>query len=223
MADGFDPLAHAVDAAHARGIALHAWINPFRAKTKGTTKLAATHPYSEHPERFFEYDGLYIFDPGLAENREYICRVAADIVRRYDVDGLHIDDYFYPYGGTTTEDAKSKSLHKPSSGLVDQDKDGSTDDDWRRSNVDDMMKKSCKQNIGHIIALVCDIALHKNKKLAHPQAYHKDFNKYVANLFQEYSLDSGFEQYVQLGAGDLAPIPTFMVSPEMYDWVSAIA
>ena len=90
-------------------------------------------------------------------------------------------------------------------------------------DIDDIMEKSCKQNTGRIIAFVCDIALHKNKKLAHPQAYHKDFNKYVANLFQEYSLDSGFEQYVQLGAGDLAPIPTFMVSPEMYDWVSAIA
>ena len=90
-------------------------------------------------------------------------------------------------------------------------------------NMDDMMEKSCKRNVGHIIALVCDIALHKNKKLAHPQAYHKDFNKYVANLFQEYRLDAGFEQYVQLGAGDLAPIPTFMVSPEMYDWASAIA
>lgn len=90
-------------------------------------------------------------------------------------------------------------------------------------DMDDILEKSCKQNTGHIIAFVCDIALHKNKKLAHPQAYHKDFNKYVANLFQEYSLDGGFEQYVQLGAGDLAPVPTFMVSPEMYNWVSAIA
>ena len=90
-------------------------------------------------------------------------------------------------------------------------------------DIDDIMEKSCKQNTGRIIAFVCDIALHNNKKLAHPQAYHKDFNKYVANLFQEYELDAGFEQYVQLGAGDLAPIPIFMLNPEMYDWVSAIA
>ena len=84
--------------------------------------------------------------------------------------------------------------------------------------LDDMLARSCDNNIGLIIALVCDIALHKDKKLANPQAYDKDFNKYVANLFQEYSLDGGFEQYVQLGAGDLAPVPTFMVSPEMYNY-----
>ena len=65
---------------------LHAWINPFRAKTKGTTELAATHPYVQHPERFFKYDNLILFDPGMAENRKYICSIAADIVRRYDVD-----------------------------------------------------------------------------------------------------------------------------------------
>lgn len=93
----WDPLAWMVDECHKRSMELHAWINPFRAKTKGTKELAATHPYVKHPERFFEYDGLYIFDPGLEANRRYICSIAADIVRRYDVDGLHMDDYFYPY------------------------------------------------------------------------------------------------------------------------------
>ena len=87
----------------------------------------------------------------------------------------------------------------------------------------DIMKKSSKRNVCHIIALVCDIALHKNKKLAHPQAYHKDFNKYVENLFYHYFLDSCFEQYVQLGAGDLAPVPEFLVSPEKYNFVTKTA
>ena len=90
-------------------------------------------------------------------------------------------------------------------------------------NMDDIMEKSCKQNTGLIIAFVCDIALHKNKKLAHPQAYHKDFNKYVANLFQQYRLDGAYSRYVQLGDDDLVSVPEFLVSPEMYDWVSAIA
>lgn len=93
----WDPLSWMVEQCHARGMELHAWINPFRAKTKGTTHLAASHPYNLHPERFFSYDGLLIFNPALEENRRYICSVAADIVRRYDIDGLHIDDYFYPY------------------------------------------------------------------------------------------------------------------------------
>lgn len=80
---------------------------------------------------------------------------------------------------------------------------------------EDMMKRS--KDIGHIIAFVCDIALHMNKKLAHPQAYHKDFNKYVANLFQQYQLDGAFQRYVHLGE-DAVPVPEFLVSPEMYNY-----
>ena len=83
--------------------------------------------------------------------------------------------------------------------------------------LDDMMAKSCEHNVGLIIALVCDIALHKNKKLAHPQAYDKDFNKYVANLFREYQLDGAFQRYVRLGE-DTVPVPEFFVSPEMYNY-----
>lgn len=130
----WDPLAWMVEQCHRRGMELHAWINPYRAKTKGTTELASTHPYCLHPERFFEYDGLYIFDPGVPENRDYICRIAADIVSRYDVDGLHIDDYFYPY---------------PVAGLPIPD-DGTfarygghfaSRDDWRRNNVNLLIKQ----------------------------------------------------------------------------------
>lgn len=93
----WDPLQWMIEQCHARQMELHAWINPYRAKTKGTTALANTHEYFRHPDRFFDYDGLLLFDPGCPENRDYICQVACDIVRRYDVDGIHIDDYFYPY------------------------------------------------------------------------------------------------------------------------------
>ena len=93
----WDPLAWMIEQCHARGMELHAWINPYRAKTKGTTALAANHVASVHPERVFNYDGQLILNPGLAENRQFICDVVADIVKRYDIDGLHIDDYFYPY------------------------------------------------------------------------------------------------------------------------------
>ncbi len=124
----WDPLDWMVKECHRRGMELHAWINPFRAKTKGTDLLATTHPYVQHPERFFAYDGLLIFDPGLPANREYICRVAADIVRRYDVDGLHIDDYFYPYpaAGKKIPDDATYSTH--SNGITDRG-------EWRRYNV----------------------------------------------------------------------------------------
>lgn len=124
----WDPLEWIVGECHRRGMELHAWINPYRAKTKGTTHLAVNHPYVQYPERFFEYDGLLLFDPGLDANRRYICEVAADIVRRYDIDGLHIDDYFYPYpaAGKEIPDAATYAAHR--NGIADIA-------DWRRYNV----------------------------------------------------------------------------------------
>ena len=93
----WDPLQWMIEECHKRGMELHAWINPYRAKTKTTNQLANNHIAVQHPERIFLYDGQYILNPALRENREYICQVVNDIVTRYDVDGLHIDDYFYPY------------------------------------------------------------------------------------------------------------------------------
>lgn len=129
----WDPLAWMITECHKRGMELHAWINPFRAKTKDTKELALNHPYVKHPERFFEYDGLYLFDPGLNENRRYICQIAADIVRRYDVDGIHMDDYFYPYpvAGMTIPDQATYITHKNGIDNVD---------DWRRYNVNLFME-----------------------------------------------------------------------------------
>lgn len=93
----WDPLAWMVEQCHNRGMELHAWINPYRAKTKTTKELSRNHVAIKHPEMVFAYDGQLILNPGVPENRDYICRVVADIVERYDIDGLHIDDYFYPY------------------------------------------------------------------------------------------------------------------------------
>lgn len=141
---GYDPLAFAIEEAHKRGMELHVWVNPFRVTSSGTISTSDK-VWQNAGQWIIKYNnGTFtgqIIDPGYPEAREYVLDVLMEIVENYDVDGILMDDYFYPYGGTTTEDAKSKSLHKPSSGLIDQDKDGSTDDDWRRSNVDDMMKK----------------------------------------------------------------------------------
>lgn len=130
----WDPLAWMVKQCHKRGMELHAWINPYRAKTKSTTSLSATHIARMHPERVFEYDGQLILNPGLDENRAYICEVVSDIVERYDIDGLHIDDYFYPYpaAGATIPDAK---LFKQKSNGI------SNIGDWRRYNVNLFMNE----------------------------------------------------------------------------------
>ncbi len=124
----WDPLQWMIEQCHKRGMELHAWINPFRAKTKGTKDLAPLHPYMQHPDRFFNYDGLYILDPGIPQNREYTCRVAADIVRRYDVDGLHIDDYFYPYPAAGQKIPDEETFRRYHNGFPDVE-------DWRRYNV----------------------------------------------------------------------------------------
>lgn len=125
----WDPLQWMIEQCHKRGMELHAWINPFRAKTKGTTELAANHIGKVHPDRVFAYDNLLILNPGQPENRDYICRVVEDIVKRYDVDGLHIDDYFYPYpvAGQKIQDDKEYRLYGNGIGNIH---------DWRRYNVD---------------------------------------------------------------------------------------
>lgn len=129
----WDPLEWMVEECHRRGMECHAWINPYRAKTAGTTSLAPNHQAVLHPERCFDYGGLRIFDPGIPENADFIIEVAKDIVSRYDVDGLHIDDYFYPYpnaGMPIPDDATYQRC-----GL------GISRDDWRRENVNNFVHR----------------------------------------------------------------------------------
>ncbi len=130
----WDPLQWMIEQCHQRGMELHAWINPYRAKTKNTSKLAQNHIAVVHPERVFAYDGLFILNPGIPENRDYICQVVEDILRRYDVDGLHIDDYFYPYPAPGQKIPDAKEYQRYSSGF-------SNINDWRRNNVDLFIKQ----------------------------------------------------------------------------------
>ena len=129
----WDPLEWMVRQCHARGMELHAWINPYRAKTKGTKELAKTHPYFLHPDRYFEYGGMLIMDPGIPENRDYICNVVTDILLRYDVDGIHIDDYFYPY--------PEKGLPIPDDLTYARYGRGMDRGDWRRENVNRFIRQ----------------------------------------------------------------------------------
>lgn len=124
----WDPLQWMIDQCHSRGMELHAWINPYRAKTKGTQSLGIKHPYKKDPERFVHYDGMLIFNPALQENRDYICTIVTDIVKRYDVDGLHIDDYFYPYPVPGVEFDDEASFRASPLGFTDKG-------DWRRHHV----------------------------------------------------------------------------------------
>lgn len=125
----WDPLKWMIEQCHQRNMELHAWINPYRAKTKTAHSTVSSHVVNRYPERCFEYDGLMLLNPAIKENRDYICEVVSDIVTRYDVDGLHIDDYFYPY--------PVAGVDIPDQAFFQADNGGYEDiGDWRRHHVD---------------------------------------------------------------------------------------
>lgn len=126
----WDPLAWMIQQCHQRGMELHAWINPYRAKHGSTSmqQLASSSIVNKRPNLCFAYDNLVLLNPALQEAADYTCKVAADIVSRYDVDGFHIDDYFYPYP------VAGKQI--PDQELYRQNPRGMKNiGDWRRDNV----------------------------------------------------------------------------------------
>lgn len=124
----WDPLQWMITECHRRGMELHAWINPYRARTKSTGQLSNDHIAVRKPMNCFNYDGLLILNPGIAENRNYICAVVKDIVTRYDIDGLHIDDYFYPYPVPGLNIPDDDQYYSNNYGITNRG-------DWRRHNV----------------------------------------------------------------------------------------
>ena len=127
---GFDPLALLVEAAHARGLQLEAWINPYRLQAGGSpAALAATNPASLHPGWVREAEGGLYLDPADPAVRQYIADGVAELCENYDLDGIHFDDYFYP---TTDPDFDAADYAAYCAGTPDP----LPLDDWRRRNVD---------------------------------------------------------------------------------------
>ena len=157
----WDPLAWMITEAHKRGMELHAWINPFRAKTKTTKTPCQSHVAIRHPEMSFAYDGQIILNPGQPEARDYICKVVDDIISRYDVDGLHIDDYFYPYPAAGQKINDEKEYRMYGSGL--------SLNDWRRDNVNRFIKQlyeTIHQRKPWVKFGVSPFGIYRNKKNA---------------------------------------------------------
>jgi uncharacterized lipoprotein YddW (UPF0748 family) len=135
-APAWDPLAFAITEAHQRGMELHAWFNPYRAlhpAAKGP--VAANHVSQTKPQLVRSYGKYLWLDPGEREVQDYSHAVVMDVVRRYDVDGVHFDDYFYPYpeGGAEFPDDTSWKRFGSSSGL--------SRNDWRRQNVNQFVQR----------------------------------------------------------------------------------
>ncbi|GGM35751.1 family 10 glycosylhydrolase [Promicromonospora citrea] len=127
---GYDPLAFMVEEAHRRNIELHAWFNPYRVSMQpDPAQLVADHPARQHPDWVWAYGGRLYFDPGIPEAQEHIQRAILHAVETYDIDGVHFDDYFYPYpvAGETLPDAATFERYGAGFDSIE---------DWRRANVD---------------------------------------------------------------------------------------
>ena len=136
----YDPLQFMIDETHKRGMEFHAWINPYRAVFNlKRSNISATHITHTHPEWFLVYGNTKYFNPGIPEVRKYVSAVVRDIVSKYDIDGLHMDDYFYPYRIEGKEFPDEKAYRTYGNGMKK--------DAWRRSNCDSIVK-----NIYDVIA-----------------------------------------------------------------------
>lgn len=139
---GFDPLAFWIAEAHKRGIELHAWINPYRITREGSSKakptinsLTLNHPARKNPEwviRYSDDNNLY-FDPGLPQVRKLIRDSVLEVVEKYDIDGIHFDDYFYP--GKDFNDSKTYAKYGAEYKNIG---------DWRRANVNTLISDVSK-------------------------------------------------------------------------------
>jgi len=128
----YDPLEFAVNEAHKRNMELHAWFNPYRATMDGGA-VSAQHVTKLHPDWFITYGGRKLFNPGLPDVREYIIQVVLDVVKNYDIDGIHMDDYFYPYPIAGQRINDQATFEKYGSEEYEDIRD------WRRQNVDTLI------------------------------------------------------------------------------------
>lgn len=156
---GWDPLAFAVHEAHARNLELHAWFNPFRvAMTEDPSTLIASHPARQHPDWVIPYGGKLYYNPGIPQVRQFCIAAIMDAVKRYDIDAVHFDDYFYPYpvAGQTFHDEAQFARYGRGRSLAD----------WRRSNINDLvigLNKAIKRAKPWVQFGVSPFAIWRNK------------------------------------------------------------
>jgi uncharacterized lipoprotein YddW (UPF0748 family) len=131
----YDPLQYWINKTHKYGMELHAWFNPYRIKQELEDSLAKDHVYKQHPDWGWTYGKNIFFAPHNPEVWEFITKVVLDVVRRYDVDAIHFDDYFYPYKILDQEIQDEEAFEKFGKSFYPDHKD-----DWRRHNVDTIIQ-----------------------------------------------------------------------------------
>lgn len=136
----FDPLEFLIAEAHRRGILVHAWFNPYRAYHPSAKTVAANHISKKRPDLVRKYGRYLWLDPTSREVQDYSLSVVSDVVKRYDVDGVHFDDYFYPYAEKDASGAKIEFPDDANWEIYQKSGGRLVRDDWRRKNVNDFIE-----------------------------------------------------------------------------------
>lgn len=138
----YDPLGFALEEAHKRGLELHAWFNPYRAHhAKATSPISSNHISKTQPELVKQYGKFLWLDPGEQAVQDYSIKVIMDVVRRYDIDGVHIDDYFYPYPEQDEQNQSIDFPDEPSWQKYLQTGGNKSRNDWRRENINTFVER----------------------------------------------------------------------------------
>lgn len=158
---GYDPLPFLIEEAHKRGMEFHAWFNPYRITMadESLTKLPANHPAIKNPGWVVKHGNKYYYNPGLPEVKKYIVDSVMEVVNKYDIDGVHFDDYFYP--GVSFDDADAYSKYG----------NGVNKDDWRRETVNDLLrqvKAAVKASKPNVVFGVSPAGIWRNKSASEP-------------------------------------------------------
>lgn len=159
---GYDPLAFMIEEARKRNMEFHAWFNPYRIRNdQDTSKLAANSPAKLHPEWVVNYGGKLGYNPGIPAVKQYVIDSVMEVVKKYDIDGVHFDDYFYPYPVTGVDYPDSAEFAQYGAGL--------TLGDWRRQNVNSLIQElsqKIKQEKPYVQFGISPFGIWKNKSVS---------------------------------------------------------
>ena len=202
MSPYFDPLSIAVRVAHDNGMAIHAWINPLRVSLSDSTFRARTQVKHEHPEWVHDYGGREYLDPGNPEVVQFLSDITREILTRYDVDGIHIDDYFYPDGLREDTRGWSEPGAWNDSTLFAAYGNGLSLEEWRFSNIDSVV--TTLHRTTHEVRPQALFGVSPQGRVSNTCRLYADPRRWVAQGSVDYILP---QLYWSIGRGDFAAFP----------------
>ena len=202
MSPYFDPLSIAVRVAHDNGMTIHAWINPLRVSLSDSTFRARTQVKHEHPEWVHDYGGREYLDPGNPEVVQFLSDITREILTRYDVDGIHIDDYFYPDGLREDTRGWSEPGAWNDSTLFALYGAGLSLEEWRFSNIDSVV--TTLHRTTHEVRPQALFGVSPQGRVSNTCRLYADPRRWVAQGSVDYILP---QLYWSIGRGDFAAFP----------------